>query len=437
MLANMVAEVGRNLGLGDSIQIIARELLIKIFDPAQGGLTHFAERIKNISGSDFATYLRNNHDEQSRLPESDVTQLLGRDTIASIASSASINNSSVITAASALLPKILNTICPDGRIPSAIPLMLKDYNPILANFDRLKPELVTSDEAALKAAQALSANAAMDSASEVRASRVQHVSWIVPALVLALLAWSGWRWISQRQTQVARTEQTQQSAAPQTANGTESVSQAVQESQQGKASLTEDEIHKNLVDAPVPQRQQPESARAALAPKLLEQESAVQIAKMDPQIPQRIVSGTVKTPSTLSLRNANSRILISGIVPDESLKQSMLGSMSAIFGSNAVDGEILVDPNASIPNWMGKLSAIAPELKVKGLRIEMKGDTIKIGGDLPRQSLNSLLTKLQNILGPGFLVATELGAEAPTPTPDALKLLKNRESGGTSAGRLK
>ena len=375
MLDKTISEVGKTLGLGDSIQTIAKELLLKIFDPKAGGFQAFVDRLAAVSGTDLSHYLAMFNDDLARMPENDVSQVLGLDAISKIASSCSINNASVITAASALLPKLLNYIAPGGVIDTNIPAAISEYSPALSQMAGVhNSELINPSP--------LAASIEKTVIFDPVPPTVSQRNWITPVLVLALLSWFGWNWINKNSTKVATHIEIDQKVQPSKFTDTTS------------APNQENRLEKN--EAPSDSAPS-DSARAALSPAILERK------------PQDSGPRFVKSvPSRLQINNLSGKITVAGTVSDQTTKDAILFNLKDVFGTQNVSGDLEIDERAIPPKWTGKLSAVVPNLSTPGLSISMIGDSIKIGGELPKATLNTLMLKIKDSLGQGFSIAAEL-----------------------------
>ncbi len=118
-------------------------------------------------------------------------------------------------------------------------------------------------------------------------------------------------------------------------------------------------------------------------------------------------TATLATPtpapinSTLSLINADGKVKVTGIVPDEATRQKVLADLTAAYGAGKFEANITVNPAAKPAGWLAKLGEVLKEFKIPGAELSFDGDAIKVGGVA---AAAALVDKLKGLFGGGFNV---------------------------------
>jgi OOP family OmpA-OmpF porin len=84
--------------------------------------------------------------------------------------------------------------------------------------------------------------------------------------------------------------------------------------------------------------------------------------------------------ATFSISNENGVIQYSGVVRDEATRQSIINELKAVYGADAIKGDIAVDDHRASAPWLDKLHAALENLKVPGLQALFSGASIHLGG---------------------------------------------------------
>ncbi len=121
-----------------------------------------------------------------------------------------------------------------------------------------------------------------------------------------------------------------------------------------------------------------------------------------PEVKTVIVAPTpAPINSTLSLINADGKVKVTGIVPDEATRQKILADLTAAYGAGKFEANITVNPAAKPAGWLAKLADVLKEFKIPGAELSFDGDAIKIGGVA---AAAALVDKLKGLFGGGFNV---------------------------------
>lgn len=106
------------------------------------------------------------------------------------------------------------------------------------------------------------------------------------------------------------------------------------------------------------------------------------------------------------ISNVGGKIQYTGIVADEKTRGSILTSLRNVFGEGNISGNIAVNPNAGPANWLGKLEQAFEEFKLPGVEALFEGNSIRLGGFLPKSDLDGIKTSLQSLFGVGYSIGT-------------------------------
>ncbi|MPZ57567.1 MAG: OmpA family protein [Rhizobiales bacterium] len=121
--------------------------------------------------------------------------------------------------------------------------------------------------------------------------------------------------------------------------------------------------------------------------------------------PVAITSAPVTTtpasvvPSRLAISNDNGVVTFSGTVRDQAARTSIIDSLNGVFGSNAVKGDIVVDPNAASTPWLANLRSALEQFKMPGLQAVFDGNSLNLGGTVGDADRDRLLTSLKSTFG--------------------------------------
>ena len=139
---------------------------------------------------------------------------------------------------------------------------------------------------------------------------------------------------------------------------------------------------------------------AALAWWLLSRPAEKKVETTTPAVTQ--TAPTVQPK--LGVSNIGGKIQYTGVVADEKTRGSILASLKNVFGEGNVGGDIAIDPKAGPATWLGKLDQALEKFKIPGVEALFEGNSISIGGLLPRSDLDAIRASLQSIFGTGFTV---------------------------------
>jgi OOP family OmpA-OmpF porin len=138
--------------------------------------------------------------------------------------------------------------------------------------------------------------------------------------------------------------------------------------------------------------------------------------------------------STLSLDAEADGVTVSGAVPDNQARDSILDALKSAFGGDAVKGDITVDPSRSAAPWLAKLRDALAALKIPGLHAMFDGDAVTIGGAIPDRQ--QVVAALKSVFGDGVRVgalADSVGDWATAANAKATEALSHLNSGFTAA----
>jgi outer membrane protein OmpA-like peptidoglycan-associated protein len=104
----------------------------------------------------------------------------------------------------------------------------------------------------------------------------------------------------------------------------------------------------------------------------------------------------------LGVSNMGGKIQYTGVVADEKTRSDIVTTLKNVFGEGNIDGQIAVDPNAGPATWLDKLGQALEKFKIPGVQALFEGNSISLGGLLPKADLDGIKASLQSIFGPGF-----------------------------------
>jgi OmpA-OmpF porin, OOP family len=114
------------------------------------------------------------------------------------------------------------------------------------------------------------------------------------------------------------------------------------------------------------------------------------------------------TPSRLAISNDNGVVTISGTVRDEAARNSILETMKATFGGNAVKGDITVDPRAAPTPWLTNLRAALEQMKTPGMHAVFSGTSVNLGGSVSDAERDKALNTLRTVFSASGLAVSEM-----------------------------
>jgi len=104
-------------------------------------------------------------------------------------------------------------------------------------------------------------------------------------------------------------------------------------------------------------------------------------------------------PSRLSLTNDNGVITYSGTVRDPAARDQIIDMLKSVYGSNAIKGNIAVDPNAAPTPWLANLRNGLEQMKMPGLAAVFEGTSFNLGGTIPDADRDRIMAALKPIFG--------------------------------------
>lgn len=137
----------------------------------------------------------------------------------------------------------------------------------------------------------------------------------------------------------------------------------------------------------------------------------------------------VKQTTGATLKAAANGIVLtlSGSVPDQATKTSLINSAEKVFGLSNVVDQIEIKSNIADPIWMDQARAIFPLLKstIRNGTFVFKDKTIEVSGDVSgEESKTKILRALDNVAGANLTVN------------DQLQMPNSRGSKGKKSGPL-
>ena len=139
---------------------------------------------------------------------------------------------------------------------------------------------------------------------------------------------------------------------------------------------------------------------AALAWWLLSRPAEKKVETTTPVVTQTAPAVQPK----LGVSNIGGKIQYTGVVADEKTRGSILTSLKNVFGEGNISGNIALDPNAGPATWLDKLGLALEKFKIPGVEALFEGNSISVGGLLPKADLDAIKASLQSIFGTGYTV---------------------------------
>jgi OmpA-OmpF porin, OOP family len=141
-------------------------------------------------------------------------------------------------------------------------------------------------------------------------------------------------------------------------------------------------------------------------------------------------------PSTLSIDDVSGVANVSGAVPDEETRRSILDALRSVFGADAVKGDLTVDAGRAAAPWLAHLREALDALKVPGLKTAFDGASVKLGGTIPEAEREKVAASLGSALGAGVTVGSlipSLGERASSANEKAAAALGALKTGFSAA----
>ena len=115
--------------------------------------------------------------------------------------------------------------------------------------------------------------------------------------------------------------------------------------------------------------------------------------------PASAVPTASTVPSRLAITNDNGVVTFSGTVRDQAARTSIIDTLNSVFGSNAVKGDIVVDPNATPTPWLANLRNALAQMNMPGLQAVFDGNSLNLGGTVAAADRDRILGSLKSIFG--------------------------------------
>ena len=122
MFDSIINDAKEKLGLGDKAGSLVTSLLGLIINPANGGFGGFIDRFRNAGLGDVAESWIATGDN-TPVSNEQIESALGADTIDSVAEQAGVDRDKAATALGYLTPRVVDTLTPDGEVPSEAGLL--------------------------------------------------------------------------------------------------------------------------------------------------------------------------------------------------------------------------------------------------------------------------------------------------------------------------
>ena len=122
MFDSIINDAKEKLGLGDKAGSLVTSLLGLIINPANGGFGGFIDRFRNAGLGDVAESWIARGDN-TPVSNEQIESALGADTIDSVAEQAGVDRDKAATALGYLTPRVVDTLTPDGEVPSEASLL--------------------------------------------------------------------------------------------------------------------------------------------------------------------------------------------------------------------------------------------------------------------------------------------------------------------------
>lgn len=113
--------------------------------------------------------------------------------------------------------------------------------------------------------------------------------------------------------------------------------------------------------------------------------------------PVTTTSAPTTTPSRLAITNDGSSVTVSGTVRDEAARTTAMNTLKSVFGSNAVKGDITVNPNAAPTPWLANLPNALEQLKIPGMHAVFSGNSLDLGGTMSDADRDRALNSLRAV----------------------------------------
>lgn len=141
---------------------------------------------------------------------------------------------------------------------------------------------------------------------------------------------------------------------------------------------------------------------------------------------QRVTTSQAVVPSRLALTNDDGVITYSGTVRDQATRNAIIEALKNAYGSNAIKGNIAVDPNATPMPWLANLRNGLDQLKMPGVDAVFEGNGFNLGGTISAADRDRILGSLKSIFaasGLTFAAEDSMSSQVSSATNKAVAAL--------------
>lgn len=126
MFDSLIEEVANKFGLGNKAGLVLSTLLGFMFNKSGGGMSGFLDKLTQGGLGKIVSSWISNEDSMT-VNSTQIESALGNDKISNLASKLGLASEPVGMAIAHMLPKVVNTLTPDGVIPDSLPENLVQY----------------------------------------------------------------------------------------------------------------------------------------------------------------------------------------------------------------------------------------------------------------------------------------------------------------------
>jgi uncharacterized protein YidB (DUF937 family) len=436
-------------------------LLSTIVDPKTGGLGGFIGRLRD-NGLDTVADRMLGGSDATPLTKEQLDKALGGDhALHHLASKVGLSESTVATAAGFLLPNIIGTLTPGGRVPSQLSGEVQEF---IRLHEVGKVETERKHEAAVATATArpsyeaprreayetTSPHEVAVEARDVMAEPHRREAYEAPRRETDEAPRHAAYEAPRRETDEAPRRETHE--APHRESYESTRREVIQEAPRRE---TDEAPRREIVReaprrtyetaperddsswfwwalplvglallgayatrafAPVKTYTPPIARREAQPPRTIEypqQRLPGPIERREPLPESRAVEprATVVTPVTavaprLTIeRLDDGRVRASGVVEDDSTRRAIITALETAFGSGKVVTDIGVNARAESANWLGRLVDVAKVVAANPrAAVTLEGNKVALGGPISDADRRTLVDSIKNYLGTNFTV---------------------------------
>ncbi len=122
------------------------------------------------------------------------------------------------------------------------------------------------------------------------------------------------------------------------------------------------------------------------------------VAVQAPAVPAALPAPAL--PAHLALSNDDGVVHYSGSVHDADTKNSIVGSLTSVYGADKIQGDVGIDANRAAAPWLTNLRAGLENLKMPGMQAVFDGNSVNLGGSLSDADRD----QLKGVLGGGLVI---------------------------------